>query len=75
MEHNNSLNDDSPGLSYETHQEQAIHVSKMADSFNNMLNKHVLIEYSTLSPPHGQTAHPALGSPHVEDMVININLL
>ena len=37
MEHNNSLNkdikmdDDNPGLSYETHQEQAICVSKAAD--------------------------------------------
>ena len=40
-----------------------------------MLNKHVLIECPTLSLPHGQTVHSALDSPHVEDMVININLL
>ena len=37
MEHNNSLNkdikidDDNPELSYETHQEQAICISKAAD--------------------------------------------
>ena len=74
MEHNNSLNDNSSRLSYETYQEQAIHVSKMADSFNNILNKCVPIECPTLSPSHGQTTHPALGSLHVEDIVININL-
>ena len=75
IEHNNSLNDDSPGLSYETHQEQAIYISKAANFSNNTLNKHVPIECPTLSPPHSQTTHPALGSLHIEDMVININLL
>ena len=80
MERNNSLNEDiemdndSPGLFYETHQEQAIHVSKAADLSNNTLNKCVLIECPILSLSHGQTVHPALGSPYVEDMVININL-
>ena len=81
MERNNSLNEDiemdedSPGLSYETHQEQAIHVSKVADPSNNTLNKCVPIECPTSSPSHGQTTHSASGSPHVEDMIININLL
>ena len=81
MECNNSLNkdikmdEDSSGLFYKTHQEQAICVSKAADLSNNILNKHVLIERPTSSPPHGQTVHPALGSPHIEDTVININLL
>jgi len=59
MECNNSLNKDikmdkdSPGLFYKTHQEQAICVSKAADLSNNILNKHVLIECPTSSPPHG----------------------
>ena len=81
MECNNSLNkdikmdNDSPRLSYETYQEQAICVSKVADPSNNTLNKYILIKCPTLSPPHGQTMHTALDSPHVEDMVININLL
>ena len=81
MECNNSLNkdikmdNDSPRLSYETYQEQAICVSKMADPSNNTLNKYILIKCPTLSPPHGQTMYTALDSPHVEDMVININLL
>jgi len=80
IEHNNSLNEDikmdenSPGLSYKTYQEQAIYISKTADPSNNMLNKCILIECPTSSPPHGQTVHPASGSPHVEDTVININL-
>jgi len=75
MEHNNSLNkdiemdNDNPGLSYETHQEQAIHISKVADSPNNMLNKRVPIKHPISSPPHGQTVHLTSGSPHVEDTV------
>ena len=80
IEYNNSLNkdieidEDSTRLSYETYQEQAICVSKAADPSNNTLNKHVLIECPILSPPHSQTVHPASGSPHVKDTVININL-
>ena len=60
MEHNNKLNDDiimnddseDPGVSYETVQEQAIHVSMMADPSNNMLNKCVTIECPTMRSPH-----------------------
>jgi len=80
IEYNNSLNEDikidedSPRLFYKTYQEQAIHVSKAANPSNNTLNKHVPIKCSTLSLPHGQTVHPTSGSPHVKDMVININL-
>ena len=80
MEYSNSLNKDiemdnnNTGLSYKTHQEQAIYVSKVADFLNNMLNKYVLIEHPILSLPHGQTVHPASDSPYVEDTVININL-
>jgi len=80
MEHNNSLNkdikmdDNNPGLSYETYQEQVICISKVADPPNNTLNKCVLIECLISSPSHGQTVHPVLGSPHIEDIVININL-
>jgi len=81
IECNNSLNkdikmdNDSPELSYETYQEQAICVSKVADLSNNTLNKYILIKYPILSLPHSQTMHTALDSSHVEDMVININLL
>jgi len=83
MEHNNKLNDDiemnddseGPGLSYETVQEQAIHVSMVADPSNNMLNKCVTIKCLTISSPHVQTAHSTSGSPHGDDMAINIQLL
>jgi len=73
MEYNNSLNEDieidndSPKLSYKTHQEQAICVSKTADLSNNMLNKCVPIKCPTSIPSHGQTMHPVSGSSHVED--------
>ena len=66
MEYNNGLNkdidieDDSPQLSYAVSKEQANHVSIVANPNNNMMNKHVLIEYPTSSPPH------------VDDTVINI---
>jgi len=33
-----------------------------------------MFRLNTSSPPHGQTTHPALDSPHVGDTVININL-
>ena len=65
MEHNNSLNkdikidDDNPGLSYETHQEQAICISKAADLpttywtnmfwLNTLLQAHLMIKLHTLS--------------------------
>ena len=58
MKYSNSLNKDikmdnnNTGLSYKTHQEQAIYVSKVANFLNNTLNKHVLIEHSILSPSH-----------------------
>jgi len=68
MEYNNGLNkdvnmdDDSPQLSYETPQEQAICASMVASPNNNMRKKHVIIK------------HPTLGSPYVDDPVINIQL-
>ena len=57
MECNNNdieMNNDSEGfgLSYETTQEQAIHISMMADLSNNILNKCVTTECPTISPPH-----------------------
>ena len=81
MEYNNSLNedinmdDDSPQLSYETSQEQAIYVSMVADSNNNMMNKHVTIKHLTSSSSHVLIKHPISDSPYVDDMVINIQLL
>ena len=69
MKLNNHLNedinmkDDSPQLSYAIPKEQANQVSIAADPNNNMLNKHVPIECPVSSPPH------------VDDAVINIQLL
>jgi len=40
-----------------------------------MLNKCVTIEHPTMSSPHVQTAHSILGSPHGNDIAINIQLL
>ena len=80
MEYNNGLNKDvnmdnnSPQLSYETSQEEAICVSIVADLNNNTMNKHVTIERSTSSSPHVPIEHPTSGSPCVDDTVINIQL-
>ena len=68
------MNNDSedPRLSYKTFQKQAIHVSKVADLSNNMLNKCVFTEHSTMSLPHVQTVHPISDSPYDNETVINI---
>ena len=65
MKHNNNLNnnikmnDDSEGfgLSYKIAQEQAIHVSMVADPSNNTLNKCVTIKCPTMSLPHVQSVY------------------
>ena len=80
MECNNNdieMNDDSEGfgLSYETTQEQALHISMVADPSNNTLNKCVTTKCPTMSPPYVQSAHSTLGSPHGNSTVINIQLL
>ena len=72
---NNSLNKDSPQLSYKTPQEQANYVSMTADSNNNIMNKHVIIEHPILSSPHIPIEHPTSVSSHVDNTVINIQLL
>jgi len=78
MEYNNSLNEDinmdndSPWLSYETPQEQAIYASMAAGSNNNIRKKHVIIKHPTSSSPHVPIKHSTLGSPHIDDPVINI---
>ena len=81
MEHNNhmnndiEMNNDSTKISYKTHQEQAIHVSKATDPHNNTLNKYVMIKCLTLNPPYIQIMYPISHTPHVDDCVINIQLL
>ena len=78
MEYNNSLNEDinmddnSFQLSYETSQEQAIYVSMVADSNNNMMNKCVTIEHPTWSSSHILIKYPISDSSCVDDVVINI---
>ena len=82
MECNNKLNNDiemnndseGPGLSYKTVQEQAIHISMVADSSNNTLNKYITIKCPTMSSSYVQTEHSILGSSHGNDTVINIQL-
>ena len=80
MECNNSLNkdvdidNDSPWLSYKTSQEQANHVSMMADPNNNMMNKYVTIECPTSSSPCDLIKYSTSVSPCVDDIVINIQL-
>ena len=39
-----------------------------------MLNKHITIEYPTLSLPHVQITYPTSYIPYIDDMVINIQL-
>ena len=63
-----------PGLSYKTVQEQAIHVSMVADSSNNTLNKYITIKCPIISSSYVQTKHSILGSSHGDDTVINIQL-
>jgi len=68
------MNDDSEDfeLFYKTTQEQAIHVSMMANPSNNMLNKHITIECPNMSLLHVQSAHSISGSSHGDDTAINI---
>ena len=63
-----------PGLSYKTVQEQAIHVSMVADSSNNTLNKYITIKCPIISSSYVQTKHSILGSSHGDNTVINIQL-
>ena len=80
MECNNALNEDvdmdndSPALSYETSQKKAIQVSKVADSYNNILNKHVSVDHNTMTLQHVSTEHPSLSSTHGDNVIINIQL-
>ena len=57
------MEDDSPQLSYAMLKEKANYVSMAPDSNNNTMDKHVPIEC------------PISSTPHVDDMVINIQLL
>ena len=81
IEHNNGLNENidmdnnSPQLSYKIPQEQANHVSMVADPNNNMINKHVMIKHPISSFPHIPIKYSTMVSPHVDDCVINIQLL
>ena len=68
MKLNNNLNkdinmeNDSPQLSYVMSKEKANHISIITNSNNNTIDKHILIE------------HPISSTPHIDDMVINIQL-
>ena len=81
IEYNNSLkkdvdiDNDSPWLSYETLQEQAIHASMVAGPNNNIRKKCVMIKHPTSSSSHVPIKYPISGSPCINDLVINIQLL
>jgi len=81
IECNNGLNKDvnmdnsSPQLSYKIFQEQTKHVSMVADPNNNIMNKCVIIEYFILSSSCVLIEHSTLVPPHVNNCVINIQLL
>ena len=69
------MNNDSPALLYEKSQKKAIWVSKIANPYNNTLNKHVSVDHNTMTPQCISTEHPSSPSPHGDNVVINIQLL
>ena len=69
------MDDDSSWLSYETLQEQAIHASMVAGPNNNIRKKRVMIKHLISSSSHIPIKHSISGSPCINDLVINIQLL
>ena len=80
IKYNNTINknidmdEDSPILFYETSQEKVIQVSKAADPNNNILNKHVNINWPTTNIQYAPTEHPNLVSSYGNNAIINIQL-
>ena len=75
MNVNINIENNFPRLSYETSQKKTIRVSMATDPNRNTLNKCVIIECPTLSPPYALVVYPTMASPYIDDIIINIQLL